>query len=73
MHFKSCVGRDACNEDGYHCRACGRSHSEIEKTRILVADIAHFIHEMGYDNHDEFLEYVARKAKKKYEHILDKE
>ena len=72
MFFKACIGRDACNEDGDHCRACGRPHSEIEKTRRIVADLADFILEMGYENYDEFLEYLRRKTIKKYEHLLDK-
>lgn len=64
-HFKSCVSRTACTEDGTHCRACGRSHEEINALRSLLNQVTEFAREMDYDNNDEFLEYLKSKVLKK--------
>lgn len=66
--FKPCVSRTACTEDGSHCRACGRSHAEIAKTRILVNQLTEFLLEAGYDNHDDFFDYLNKKVAKKIRH-----
>lgn len=62
VHFRSCLGRNNCVEDDYGCRACGRSHEEIAGLRTLATDVALFAERMGYDNYDDFLDYIARKA-----------
>ena len=63
--FTPCLNRNACNEDGFFCRACGRSHNEIREIRDLTSKLAEFIKRMEYDNPQEFLAYVARKVEKK--------
>ncbi len=65
MKFVTCVGRSACTEDGSHCRACGRSHDEINRLRQLTDGIAAFALEMGYDNVDDYLAFLYAKAGKK--------
>ena len=65
MKFTPCAGREACNEDGTHCRGCGRSHEEIARTRELTSTLADFLIQAGYENPDEFLDYVGDKTLKK--------
>lgn len=65
MKFVPCAGRDDCTEGGTHCRGCGRSHAEIEHTRSLIGALAEQALTMGYENAEEYLDYVARKALKK--------
>lgn len=64
-HFRPCVNRTACTEDGTHCRSCGRSHEEINRVRQVTTDVAEFLKDMQYDNPDEFLDYLQRKVMKK--------
>ena len=64
-HFKPCVSRIACTEDGTHCRACGRSHEEINALRALLNQVADFAVQMDYDNNEEFLDYLKNKVLKK--------
>ncbi len=65
MKFVTCVSRNACTEDGTHCRACGRSHDEINRLRRLTDEVTAFALEMDYDNVDEFLSYLSAKVGKK--------
>ena len=65
MKFVTCVSRNACTEDGTHCRACGRSHDEINRLRSLTNAVAAFALEMDYDNTDDFLAYLTAKVSKK--------
>jgi predicted Fe-S protein YdhL (DUF1289 family) len=67
--FKPCVSRTACTEDGTHCRACGRSHEEINELRSLVNRVTEFAAKMEYDNSDEFLDYLKSKVVKKLKSI----
>ena len=71
MHFKPCINRTACTEDGNHCRACGRSHEEIAAVRAITAQVADFVQQMDYDNVDEFLAYLSKKVLKKTRTLLD--
>jgi hypothetical protein len=64
-HFNPCAGNNACNEDGTHCRACGRSHDEIARTRAAVDALVALAMELDYDNPDELAAYVARRVVKK--------
>ena len=64
-YFKPCVSRTACTEDGTHCRACGRSHEEIDALRRLTESVTEFAIRMGYDNSEEFLDYLKSKVIKK--------
>ena len=65
MQFRPCINRTACTEDGTHCRSCGRSHDEINRTRILTTEVTRFVKEMGYENPEQFLDYLQRKVLKK--------
>jgi len=71
MQFKPCVSRSACTEDGTHCRACGRAHEEIIRTRILINSVSAFTAEMGYENTEEFFNYFVNKLGKKLKHIQE--
>lgn len=64
-HFKPCVSRTACTEDGTHCRACGRSHEEINALRNVINNVTEFALKMEYENSEEFLEYLKNKVLKK--------
>jgi len=64
-HFKPCINRTACTEDGTHCRACGRSHEEIRQSRDVVSQVADYLINMDYDNYEEFLDYLKKKVTKK--------
>lgn len=62
MKFSPCRGGNACTQDGTHCEGCGRSHEEIAATRELINAIAQYALKMGYENLDEFTQFVAMKA-----------
>ncbi len=64
MQFSPCRGKDHCTEAGTHCEGCGRSHEEIASTRALIASIADYAINMGYDNYSEFTSFVGDKAGK---------
>ena len=66
--FKSCINRNACNDDGERCRSCGRPLDEIVKTKAVVDTVFSFIQEMDYENSDEFMDYLSRKIAKKIAH-----
>lgn len=68
MPFKPCVNRNACTEDGTHCRACGRSHEEIAQLRQLINDTYSLVSQWEYDNLDEFFAYLQKKIDKKLKH-----
>jgi predicted Fe-S protein YdhL (DUF1289 family) len=70
MPFKPCVNRNACTEDGTHCRACGRSHEEIAQLRQLVNETYNLVSKWEYDNLDEFFAYLQKKTNKKLKHLL---
>ena len=60
MKFNPCTGN--CTEDGTHCEGCGRSHEEIAETRQLIGAIADYAAKMGYENVEDFTQFVAIKA-----------
>jgi hypothetical protein len=60
MKFSPCNGD--CTEEGSHCEGCGRTREEVNETRALVEDIARFAAKMGYDNINDFTQFVAKKA-----------
>lgn len=68
MQFKPCVNRNACTEDGTHCRACGRSHEEIAQLRQLVNDTFALISKWDYENPDDLFSYLQKKIEKKLKH-----
>ena len=63
--FAPCTGKQACTEDGTHCRGCGRSHDEIARTRAAIEALVNIARECGYDNVEAFAGYVARRINKK--------
>lgn len=66
--FIPCAGPSACTEGGAHCRGCGRSHGEIERTRQAVDALVEVALQYGYENPEDFAAYVARRIAKKTEH-----
>jgi hypothetical protein len=69
-HFRPCLGQTACTEGGTHCRACGRSFEEIERTRVLIQGLTDLALDQGYDNVEAFADYVGRRIVKKVAHAL---
>lgn len=66
--FTPCKGKDFCRDDGVQCFTCGRSVAEIMDTRRLIEGLAQLALDHGYDNVDEFANYVARKTVKVVRH-----
>lgn len=66
--FTPCQGRTACRDDGERCLVCGRSFTEIVRTRELIDALADFACAQGYDNVDAFAAYVARRLEKTLRH-----
>ena len=69
--FRPCLGKNACQDDGILCRTCGRSATEIERTRALISELAETALVYQYENAAEFFAYVAGKAEKKYRYALE--
>ncbi|MFO7593850.1 MAG: DUF1289 domain-containing protein [Pseudomonadota bacterium] len=67
--FKPCVSRTACTEGGERCRACGRTHEEINAVRSITNQVTDFIRQMDYENSEEFLDYLKKKIGKKLKAI----
>jgi hypothetical protein len=70
--FVPCKGKTACQENETHCLTCGRSLEEVYGTRLLVDNIAEFAHNIGYQNSDAFIEYIASKVVKKLAYLQKK-
>lgn len=60
IEFKPCAGKGACSEGGTHCKGCGRSHSEIARTRFLLDSLTNLVIEQGYHNVEAFSDYISR-------------
>jgi hypothetical protein len=69
--FRPCLGQTACTEGGDHCRSCGRSFEEIERTRELVNGLARLALAMDYGNPQAFADHVARRLVKKGQHARE--
>jgi hypothetical protein len=67
--FNGCKGKTLCKENETGCRTCGRSLDEIQTTRQLIDGLANFIVDMGYENINDFMSYVASKVSKKVSHL----
>lgn len=63
MKFTPCAG--LCDKTGTHCGGCGRSRDEIQQTLALTTQVAEFMAAQGYENPDEFLSNLTKKATKK--------
>jgi len=68
MQFKPCIDHNACNTDGTHCRACRRSHAEINQLRAIVDQTFNLIKVLEYENLDDFFAYLEKKVRKKLRH-----
>lgn len=66
--FVPCRGKEACVERGDRCITCGRSLSEIARTRVLIDDLAELALKMDYSNVEEFAAYIGSKLAKKIHH-----
>ncbi|MBM4207525.1 MAG: DUF1289 domain-containing protein [Gammaproteobacteria bacterium] len=64
MKFSPCIS-GKCTEGGTHCEGCGRSHEEIAETKQLVGAMVKFAQKMGYDNHEDFVNFVGKSILKK--------
>lgn len=70
--FKPCAGKNVCIENETHCLSCGRKLETIAKTRKLIEALANLALEEDYNNVEEFLEYIGRKAGKMVQHQQSK-
>lgn len=59
MKFSPCVP-DRCTKEGTHCEGCGRSHEEIAETKQLIMALVGFAQRQGYENVEEFSQFVGR-------------
>ncbi len=73
MQFNSCRGKDYCTEDGTHCEGCGRSHEEVARTRELIGMVADYALALGYENFEEFTQFIGDKAAKKVRFMQEQE
>lgn len=71
--FVPCKGKTACRDDGEQCLVCGRSFTEIARTRELIDALADLACAQGYANVDEFAAYIACKLEKKVRHRRESE
>ena len=62
MKFSPCLGGDNCTQGGTHCEGCGRSHEEIAETREIIDSVAEYALKKGFENIDEFTQFVAMRA-----------
>jgi hypothetical protein len=60
MKFSPCT--DQCTSDGTHCQGCGRSHNEIKETNALIHKVVAHMIDYGYDNPENFLTTLNKKA-----------
>ena len=67
-HFAPCQGKHACRDDGQRCLTCGRTLDEIARTRQLVEGLSDLAIAYGYENVEEFADYVAQRIRKKVAH-----
>ena len=73
MRFVRCKGKQYCQEDETGCRTCGRSRTEMDATRALIAAIADLALQQGYENPEEFTAYLAEKSLKTILHRRSEE
>lgn len=59
MQFRPCISGQ-CTTEGTHCEGCGRSHEEIAETRQLIMALVDFARRQGYENVDDFSQFVGR-------------
>ena len=59
MKFHPCKSGQ-CTTEGIRCEGCGRTHEEIAETRQLIMALVDFARRQGYENVDDFSEFVGR-------------
>jgi hypothetical protein len=64
MKFNPCVS-GKCTDQGTHCEGCGRSHEEIAETKKLIGNLVSFAQKMGYENQEDFANFVGKNLLKK--------
>lgn len=64
MKFNPCIS-GKCTDQGMHCEGCGRSHEEIADTKKLIMSVAALAQAQGYENHEEFADFIAKGILKK--------
>ena len=60
MKFSPCIKQ--CTKDSTFCQGCGRSHVEIGETKALAKKITEHLVKYGYDDPENFLEVLNKKA-----------
>lgn len=60
MKFSPCTGE--CTKDGTHCQGCGRSHTEIQETKMLGQLLVEHLVKYNYDDPEHFLEVMRNKV-----------
>ncbi|MDD2660866.1 MAG: DUF1289 domain-containing protein [Methylococcales bacterium] len=64
MKFNPCIP-DKCTTEGTHCQGCRRTHEEIAETKKLVKDLVSFSQKMGYENIEDFSNFIGQSLLKK--------
>jgi hypothetical protein len=64
MKFSPCVSGQ-CTYEGACCEGCGRSHEEIAETKKMVSELASFAQRMGYENIEDFSNFIGKAVLKK--------
>ena len=64
MKFNPCIP-GKCTEQGTHCEGCGRTHEEIAETKRLVKQLVGFAQAQGYENIEDFADFVGKSVLKK--------
>jgi hypothetical protein len=59
MKFNPCI-TGQCTDQGTHCEGCKRTHQEIAETKKLVKALVDFAETMGYENHEDFAEFIGK-------------
>ena len=62
--FTPCQGKHACRDDGERCLTCGRTLDEIASLRDSLERLTTLAVAYGYDNIDQYTDYLARKLEK---------
>ncbi|MBK8817356.1 MAG: DUF1289 domain-containing protein [Methylococcaceae bacterium] len=64
MKFNPCIS-GKCTDQGTYCEGCGRSHVEISETKKLIMSVVSFAQSQGYENHEEFADFIGKTILKK--------
>lgn len=59
MKFNPCIS-GKYTDQGTHCEGCGRSHEDIAETKKLVNALVDFARRKGYENNEEFANFISK-------------